>query len=410
VRVVVVNYDGGESVVRGLRAVLATEWDPDRLEVVMVDNASSDGSPARVRAELPRVRVVDAGRNLGFAGGCNLGMGDLAGVDHVALLNPDAVVEPGWLEPLVAALEDDPGVGAACPKMLFAPSFVEVALGTADRHVAMTGARLGGGDVSAGVQHVTGFGPAAACDPQPSPRRLDGPARVRIPVPPGTPVPVPVELGLIAARPAQVEIEGRVHDLGSGESWCPVSVTGPVFDVVNNAGTDLLADGYGVDRGYLDPDDGRHDRPAEVFAWSGGAVVLPVRYLHDVGRFDERFFLYYEDLDLAWRGRRRGWRYRYVPDSVVRHEHGASTGIGSPLFRYHNERNRLLALARNGPLRLLAVQSLRFLLATASYARRDIAARLVRGRRPCPEVTLTRLRAFAGYLRLLPGSLRRRRS
>ena len=62
-------------------------------------------------------------------------------------------------------------------------------------------------------------------------------------------------------------------------------------------------------------DEGQFDEPADVFAWCGGGVLLRSRYLEDVGLFDERFFLYYEDTDLAWRGRARGWRYRYVPES-----------------------------------------------------------------------------------------------
>ncbi len=50
-----------------------------------------------------------------------------------------------------------------------------------------------------------------------------------------------------------------------------------------------------------------------MFAWCGGAVLLRADYLVDVGTFDERFFLYYEDTDLSWRGRHKGWRYQYVP-------------------------------------------------------------------------------------------------
>ena len=79
-----------------------------------------------------------------------------------------------------------------------------------------------------------------------------------------------------------------------------------------------------------------------MFAWSGGAVLLTTRYLADVGLFDEQLFLYYEDVDLSWRERERGWRTGTCPESVVRHVHSASTVEGSPRFDYYNERNRLL--------------------------------------------------------------------
>jgi GT2 family glycosyltransferase len=86
-----------------------------------------------------------------------------------------------------------------------------------------------------------------------------------------------------------------------------------------------------------------------VFAWCGGSVLLRSSYLQQVGLFDERFFLYYEDTDLSWRGRLLGWRYRYVPASVLRHEHAASSGEGSDLFRYFVEPNRLLMLLKDAP-------------------------------------------------------------
>ena len=76
-RVVVVNHNGGELTVSCLESLRNSDWPPASLDVVMVDNGSRDGVAARVRAELPEVRVVDAGGNRGFAGGCNLALGDL---------------------------------------------------------------------------------------------------------------------------------------------------------------------------------------------------------------------------------------------------------------------------------------------------------------------------------------------
>ena len=97
-------------------------------------------------------------------------------------------------------------------------------------------------------------------------------------------------------------------------------------DVINSVGGVLYEGWFAGDRGYLELDRGQYDDPAEVFSWSGAAVLLRAAYLRDVGRFNPAFFLYYEDLELSWRGRLRGWRYRTVPDSVVRHRHGFTTG------------------------------------------------------------------------------------
>jgi len=69
--------------------------------------------------------------------------------------------------------------------------------------------------------------------------------------------------------------------------------------------------------------------------------------LEDVGGFDERLFMYYEDLDLAWRARRRGWRFVYEPRAVVHHAHCASSGEWSPFFCFHVERNRALVNWKN---------------------------------------------------------------
>ena len=118
VRVVVLNYDGGEMTLRCLDALRRLDYPADRVEVVMVDNGSIDGIVDRVRVEYPEVRVEEPLANLGFAGGCNLGIGDPAAgsYDYVALVNNDAVPEPGWLRPLLDALEADPGLGAASSK------------------------------------------------------------------------------------------------------------------------------------------------------------------------------------------------------------------------------------------------------------------------------------------------------
>jgi GT2 family glycosyltransferase len=87
--------------------------------------------------------------------------------------------------------------------------------------------------------------------------------------------------------------------------------------------------------------------------------------LDDVGRFDERFFVYYEDLDLAWRARRRGWKFLYAPKAVVYHVHCGTSGEWSPFFVYHVERNRVFVSLKNAPWRLV-IRSLAVFAARAA--------------------------------------------
>ena len=86
-------------------------------EVVVVDNASSDGSADMVATEFPEFRLLRQTVNLGFTGGHNLAIAERLG-EHVALLNSDTVVHPGAIGNLIHFLKDDPTVGVVGPKLL----------------------------------------------------------------------------------------------------------------------------------------------------------------------------------------------------------------------------------------------------------------------------------------------------
>lgn len=86
-------------------------------EVILVDNASTDGSVEFVRAEYPDVVVVESDRNVGFAGGNNLGLGKARG-DYILLLNNDTVVEKELLANLLTAFESIPSLGSVQPKIV----------------------------------------------------------------------------------------------------------------------------------------------------------------------------------------------------------------------------------------------------------------------------------------------------
>lgn len=116
-------------------------------------------------------------------------------------------------------------------------------------------------------------------------------------------------------------------------------------NLVNSRGVMIGPDGAGTDIG-----DGEVEMPGgeahDIEIFSGGAVLLSRAFLEDTGGFDERWFLYYEDVDLALRGARRRWRYRLTPDSVGDHARSTSAAANPDRTWYLQERNRLWAAFR----------------------------------------------------------------
>lgn len=87
------------------------------IEVILVDNASTDGSQDFVRAGYPEVRLIELDENRGFTGACNLGMAAATG-KYIALLNNDTEVESDWAEQVARAFESHPEAGIIASKML----------------------------------------------------------------------------------------------------------------------------------------------------------------------------------------------------------------------------------------------------------------------------------------------------
>ncbi|SDN43826.1 Glycosyltransferase, GT2 family [Allokutzneria albata] len=240
VSVVVVNYRGVEDTLTCLRA-LRTDLDypGDRLEIICVDNASGDGSAERLRAE-PGVRVVESPANLGFAGGCNLGVEHAKG-QVLAFLNNDARPHRNWARAAVAALEADRTIGAVAGKVL--------------------------------------------------------------------------------------DWDGKKIDfVDGGLAW--------------------YGAGYKLHAGQ--PDDGSHDSPKDVLFGTGSSLFVRASVFRELGGFDERFFMFYEDVDLGWRMNLRGWRVRFEPRCLAYHRHHASMStVDNSREAYLLERNALAALYKN---------------------------------------------------------------
>ena len=119
VLIIVLCYNGVELTLACLESLQRLDY--ERADVLVVDNASSDGTPTIVRSRFPGVEMVEAGTNLGYAAGNNVGLSLMLdrGYDYGLLLNNDAEVAPDFLSGLVTACEQDSTIGVAGPKIYY---------------------------------------------------------------------------------------------------------------------------------------------------------------------------------------------------------------------------------------------------------------------------------------------------
>ena len=165
-------------------------------------------------------------------------------------------------------------------------------------------------------------------------------------------------------------------------------------DRLYDAGDVLRRDGACEQRGRYGRDDGRWDKPGEVFGACAGAALYRHSAVAAVGGFDERYFAYLEDVDLALRLQLAGWRCRYEP-AVALHAGEGSSGHLPGGHLYLVERNTLVLIAKAFPLRWLPLVAYR----QAAWAWHALKERRLR----------RHLAAAAAALPMFPGALRARR-
>lgn len=99
---------------------------------------------------------------------------------------------------------------------------------------------------------------------------------------------------------------------------------------------------WGVHRGVDEVDRGQYDRADELEFATGCCLLIRREVFDQIGLFDPRYFLYYEDLDFCVRARRAGLTIRYTPSAILWHKNAQSSASGSSLHQYYFTRNRLL--------------------------------------------------------------------
>jgi len=116
VSVIIVSWNGVKYLKNCLKSLLNEQY-PD-LEIIVVDNASTDGSPEYVAKHFPDVKIIRNNRNLGFSKGINIGLKSATG-KIVILLNQDTEVLPGWIVAIINGLNSDPCIAIAGCKILY---------------------------------------------------------------------------------------------------------------------------------------------------------------------------------------------------------------------------------------------------------------------------------------------------
>lgn len=99
--------------------------------------------------------------------------------------------------------------------------------------------------------------------------------------------------------------------------------------------------------GYMEKDQGQHNRLQETDLAHGAAMMVPRKVIEEVGMMPDFFFLYYEEVDWCESIKKAGYKIYFVPDSKVYHKESMSIGKGSTLKTYYMTRNRLLYMRRN---------------------------------------------------------------
>jgi GT2 family glycosyltransferase len=427
--VVIVNHNGAHLLGPCLDAVRRQNLPAGTFRTVVVDNASRDVSRELVAERYPWVHLINSPTNLGFAGGNNLALRAVT-TPFAVLLNNDAVPEPDWLPHLLAPFEE-PGaarLGAVTGKVVFLPRFVRLSFltpgfraGTHDPRelgVRVFRVLVGDRDVTDKVLwERLSYGPEGA-----------GEGRFRWTRPAGDLlVPVQGQSGdlateatitftMAAERTKPVTVAGAGVVVTTDVGTEPVNIelelaTGEhLVDVINNAGGIVLTNGYGADRGFQEIDEGQYDSPTEVFSACGNGIAMRTSAGRDIDWFDDAFFMYYEDTDLSWRLRARGWSIRYEPTAVLRHVHAATSKEWSPRWVFHVDRNRLLMLVKNASRPLALRQVGRYPLSTASMALRAGIEAARQRSRPAVRPHLVRVQVMVSFLRLLGPMLSRRRA
>lgn len=381
ISIITVNFNGRIYLKNLFDSILRLDYPSEKIQIIMVDNNSTDGSVEFVRKEFPRVEIIALDENKGYSGGNNEGFKHSKG-KYIVLVNNDCAVEKEWLREMLSIFRqsaDNSGIGAVGSKVVFYYPYLPLQLIAASKNqkevkssdeVRRLGVKISdlcvtssGSDsrardiINKSVKYPDGFYPEESGRDGVIYRWSKGNAVLAIPI---GDLSRSIELQFKASSyisPNNLRIvigEEILEDIKLSGKPRIVKTKIPkryfIYrkDIINSCGIKVNRSFYSRDRGFESFDEGQYNRVEEIFGLSGSSVMMDRRMLEDIGCFDEKFFTYYEDIDLFWRSRLAGWKNFFTPKSVVRHFHCGTGKEWSYDFTYHVLRNRLLMIFKCG--------------------------------------------------------------
>ena len=404
VSIITVNFNGIFFLKTLFDSIASLDYPQEKLQVIMVDNGSTDCSVSFVKINYPKVKILEIKKNLGFAGGNNAGI-KIAEGDYIAFINNDCVVEKGWLLSLINTLKEKEGknikIGGAGSKVLFYFKYLPLKISagrifeknpvseSSDEFLAIIkGLKINAGSEDSlkkeltaedtyrknlykfadkSFKYLTGFYETGRDADKNIIRKIKNDGVVWIPVA-ATGKDLELDMQVSFIKPG-LDIKMSIEDedifyskVPSHPSFNDKSTNEPDFvklalkipkeklmhsrSIINSCGSMINKAFYAREINYESPDVKLDEKPFEVFALPGSSFIINKKLALETGLFDEKFFTYYEDIDLFWRAALKGWRFFAVPGSVARHFHCGSGEEWSYGFTYHVLRNRLLMIYR----------------------------------------------------------------
>jgi GT2 family glycosyltransferase len=113
--IIILSYNSREDLAECIPSLMSQTYQD--FEIIVVDNASTDGSEIFTRTNYPEIKVIQTGKNLGYPAGNNVGF-EVAEGEFIVVVNPDTVADPEWLAELIKPLKNDPTIAATTSKIL----------------------------------------------------------------------------------------------------------------------------------------------------------------------------------------------------------------------------------------------------------------------------------------------------